>query len=562
MNIIQVISDIADVLEMYAKKSPVENKSEKPSPAPAAPEQDTAAEPEREGPRLTFKEAQQAGFQFCYTRKKSVIITSIHVKSDKIIIPAYIDGHPVAEIAKECRFINERDIKNVILILPDTLTYIGENAFSKGYNYHNRWSVPLLSEVYFPKNRVRIGKRAFYDQEEINKLHFGRDTIIEEEAFQECDELEKISFENCSLSRGSFAFCKKLSDVTWKNICCTDGEAFCLTPFEKKNDLLIFGNVLQKCKTDEKQFAVPDGVEIIGIGAFRDNMSLEKVILPPSVKKIGTEAFIYCKNLRYIDLSNVKLLERDAFADCRSLDPKTKLNADIKFVEYPFRKTPLESESITADGIVINNTLLGGRPVFTGNVWQISENVRRISGNWRSFDFDREWSSIPEMTVIFPSSVECINDISKFSFAKRLTFENPEIKIINSRRFPMNYLSRESIILTFITENGSFDIPFLFPKKIGDNPAFRNTTEFYYKVFENEFDVNIYDEGILDTGLPMKMLIDIAYRRLKGGYKLTTKNRTRYEEYLRLHIRKAIKYAETREDKDMLQFFNDIKAKI
>ena len=556
MNIIRFFSDT-----VYVLKKPVRNTNAKQTPS-AAPEQNTVDEPKKKELYLTFKEAQQAGFQFCYGRRKAVIITSIHVRSDKIIIPAYIDSNPVTRIADECRFITERNVKNATLILPDTLMKIGENAFSKDLGYRNTRgvSVPWLCEVYFPEGRIMIGKKAFYNQKELKKLHFGADSIIHEEAFKGCKELEKISLRTCTFSERSFIYCEKLSDVTWRNVTCYGDEVFCGTPFEKKNDLLIVGEVLQKCRTDKKQFTVPDGVWTIGKDAFRDNMSLEKVILPPSVIRIGTAAFANCRNLRNIDLSNVGAIDKEAFDNCKSLDPKTKFRADVRFEGDPFRKTPLESKGITEDGIVINNTLLGGRPVFTGNVWQISENVRRISGNWQGFDFDPTWSSISEMTVIFPSSVEYISGLNIFSFAKRLVFENPKIEIADSKGFPVNRLSRGNIILTFKTENGSSDIPFLFPKKIGDNSAYLNTVKLYNKVFDGEFDVKIYDEEILDTGMPMKMLIDIAYRRLKGGYKLTCKNRTRYEEYLRLHIRKAVKYAEMCGDKEMLQFFNDVDA--
>lgn len=556
MNIIRFFSDAVDVL-----KKPVRNTSAKQSPL-TAPEQNTETESEKKELRLTFKEAQQAGFQFCYGRRKAVIITSIHVRSDKVIIPAYIDGNPVTRIADGRRFITERNVKNVTLILPDTLTEIGENAFSKALDYSNTRgvSVPWLCEVYFPEGRIIIGKKAFYNQKELKKLHFGADTIIHEEAFKGCKELEKISLRTCTFSQRNFIYCEKLSDVTWRNVTCYCDEVFGGTPFEKKNDLLIVGEVLQKCRTDKKQFTVPDGVWTIGKDAFRDNMSLEEVILPPSVIRIGTAAFANCRNLRNIDLSNVGAIDSAAFDNCISLDPKTKFRADVRFEGDPFRKTSLESKGITEDGIVINNTLLGGRPVFTGNVWQISENVRRVSGNWQSFDFDPTWSSISEMTVIFPSSVEYISGLNIFSFAKRLVFENPKTEITDSKGFPVNRLSRGNIILTFKTENGSSDIPFLFPKKIGDNSAYLNTVKLYNKVFDGEFDVKIYDEEILDTGMPMKMLIDIAYRRLKGGYKLAPKNHTRYEEYLHQHIRKAVKYAEMCGDKERLQFFNNVDA--
>lgn len=542
MNVLKIFSDLTAVL-----KRPVEK-----APKLPAPEYEAVEKMEKEELHLTFKEAQQAGFQFCYTRHKSVIITSICVSSDKIIIPAYIDNHLVARIGSGCRFINKKHISDITLILPDTLETIGENAFSKAFMYDYSFYVPQLSEVYFPKGSIRIEKDAFRNQKKLKRLHFGDTAVIGEYAFNSCESLEKVRLNNCELSKRCFDFCQRLTDVTWKKVLFSEDSVFEATPFEEKHDLLITGNVLQRCRTNKSCFVVPDGISFIGREAFRDNMSLERVVLPPSVIRIGVEAFVNCQNLRYIDLSRVGVIDSDAFGNCQSLDPKTKFEPNTKFMDCPFRQTPLEANSVTNDGIVINRTLIGGRPIFSGNVWQISQNVRRIAGNQLSFDFDAGLSNIPDMTVVFPESVECINNIKLFCFAKRLVFKNPRVKFFNSNGFSAN-----DITLTFIDKNGSSDIPVIFPKKIGNNPAFRNTLQLYSKVFGGAPDINAYDKEIFETGMPMHMLIGIAYKRLSGGgYKLTDESRRRYKEYLRLHIRRALAYAEKYGDTELLDFLH------
>ncbi|MGN1105161.1 MAG: leucine-rich repeat protein, partial [Huintestinicola sp.] len=404
--------------------------------------------------------------------------------------------------------------------------------------------------MYF-SNSVRIGVCAFYGQSGLEKLHFGEFEDIDKEAFRGCDGLEKVSFKKCWLSRGSFMHCKKLSEVSWKAAVSTGGEVFYGTPFEEKQKLLIIGDTLQKCRTDEKIFTVPEGVKTIGENAFENNKAIERVILPPSVKIIKRRAFVGCENLWDIDLRYVQMICSDAFENCRSLDSRAKFGVDTTFQGYPFTRTALEKESVTKDGIVINGVLFSIRPDFSGSLWQISDNVRIISADMSRYSLDRQWSKIREMEIIFPESVMQINDIYLFSFAKRLTFKNPNVQICSKGSSLCNSF-RKNIMLTFITKSGSSDIPIVFPKNIDNNPAYRKAAEFYDRVFNVMFDINAYDEGIFDTGLPMEMLIEIAYKRLTGGYRLSNQNLTRYEEYLRLHIRRAVKYSKKQDNTEML----------
>lgn len=558
-----MLSDIAAVLKKPSGNTSADKKSEKPAAFPVVsdnPKPDT--EVQNNELRLTFREAQQAGFQFCYTRKKQVIITSIHVKSEKIIIPAYIDNHPVVRIADSCRPIVEPNIKNAVLVFPDTLTEIGEGAFRAfripGCNIKKKLWGPIFTEIYFPEAYVRIGEFAFYDQTKLKNLHFGRKAFIEGSAFGRCTALEEVKLKSCSLLDECFGNCTALSRVSWEKAEYCGDRVFFGTPFEKSCDVLITGDVLQRVSTDDRVFTVPDGIKVIGQDAFKSRKALERVILPPSVRTISRNAFKDCEKLWDIDLRNVKVIYGDAFKNCLSLDSRVRIGADIKFRGYPFTRTALENESVTKDGIVINGVLFSIRPDFSGSLWQISDNVRIISGDMSRYDLERRWSKISGMEIVFPESVTKINDINLFSFAKRLTFKNPNVQIYSSNGSSTVYrFVSTNITLTFITQNGSSEIPVVFPKNIGNNPAYRKTIELYYRVFDVMFDINAYDEGILDTGMPMDMLIDIAYKRLAGGYKLTGRSRTRYEEYLRLHIRRAVKYAKKQGDTEMLCFLGE-----
>lgn len=70
---------------------------------------------------------------------------------------------------------------------------------------------------------------------------------------------------------------------------------------------------------DIKKINIPDGVDDIGIDAFRDS-SIKEVSIPESVTNIGSSAFFKCIELNGIDLpSNVTILYDSTFSFCSSL---------------------------------------------------------------------------------------------------------------------------------------------------------------------------------------------------------------------------------------------------
>lgn len=71
-----------------------------------------------------------------------------------------------------------------------------------------------------------------------------------------------------------------------------------------------------------KEIVVPEGVTEIEENAFRDaNKSLESVVLPSTLVKIGEEAFTYCEHLKAVKIpESVREIGERAFENCKSLE--------------------------------------------------------------------------------------------------------------------------------------------------------------------------------------------------------------------------------------------------
>jgi len=74
------------------------------------------------------------------------------------------------------------------------------------------------------------------------------------------------------------------------------------------------------CPDTQENYAVPDGIEIIGESAFFDCDSMKSITLPNSVTSIETAAFLNCDNLSSITLSeNLTSLGNAVFSGCKGL---------------------------------------------------------------------------------------------------------------------------------------------------------------------------------------------------------------------------------------------------
>ena len=74
-------------------------------------------------------------------------------------------------------------------------------------------------------------------------------------------------------------------------------------------------NKLIKYHGSEPYLTIPDGIQVIGRGAFRDCRELREITLPESVQEIEEEAFLLCVNLNRIHGGDrVISIGKDAFA--------------------------------------------------------------------------------------------------------------------------------------------------------------------------------------------------------------------------------------------------------
>lgn len=176
-----------------------------------------------------------------------------------------------------------------------------------------------LQYVYIPQSVVSIGKRAFYDCENLISVNFqipSKLTRIGFQAFQESG-IESITIPNSvkKLEDNSFCDCKKLRSITIPNSVSEIGaKAF---------------------HGDERLTSVeiPSSITTIHNGTFEFCFSLASVTIPNSVTSIEKHAFFRCTNL-YLEIpSSVTSIEEDAFYGTKSVTmPITTPNGENYFL--------------------------------------------------------------------------------------------------------------------------------------------------------------------------------------------------------------------------------------
>ena len=89
-------------------------------------------------------------------------------------------------------------------------------------------------------------------------------------------------------------------------------------------EFVIKKGVLEEYNGTDEVVTVPEGVHVIGYGAFQPNLEmdgeaerLKKVILPETVWRIAENAFWFCYGLKEVELpSSLEVIGRGAFEYC------------------------------------------------------------------------------------------------------------------------------------------------------------------------------------------------------------------------------------------------------
>ncbi len=182
--------------------------------------------------------------------------------------------------------LNEKNINEEVLILPDEVEEIAEDVFS-GLD---------IIKVVLPYNLRFLRAGAFKGCKKLKEVVFN-DLIdsIEEYTFYGCGQLESVVFKGHVYSIGQYCFadCKSLKSVSF-----LDAEEDVVY-----EEVSIGQNAFLRCAALES-VVLPQGIRKIKDGTFSHCASLKDIKFPKFLGYIGRAAFWGCKALEIVDLEN------------------------------------------------------------------------------------------------------------------------------------------------------------------------------------------------------------------------------------------------------------------
>ena len=237
---------------------------------------------------------------------------SLNLKN--LVIPAYVGGYPVTNIAWNGQWLFDAGYadKIVSVTIPDTVTTIGDVAF-------RRWN---LASVTIPSSVTTVGQSVFANCTALTSVTI-LNTVIGWGEFMGCTNLASIEISDSvtTIGANAFAECINLASITIPNgITTIDDYLFhgcrSLGSIEIPDSVTTIGRHAFNGCTSLTSIEIPGGVTTIYYYAFNGCTSLTSIEIPDSVTTIGERAFQHCTSLSSIEIpDSVTEIGPMAFAD-------------------------------------------------------------------------------------------------------------------------------------------------------------------------------------------------------------------------------------------------------
>ena len=268
------------------------------------------------------------------------------------------------------------------IVLPDSLLYIGEYAFSMCYG---------LKKITIPKNVISIGNDAFEDCEVLENIFVDKDnavysdkdgvlfnkdkTVLIKYPLKSADtyiipesviEIYYCAFEFCNIenviipssvkSIGDYAFFRsnlKTIEIP-DSVTYLGKEAFLgCSNLENINIPSTIQHILQGTFQDCTKLSfvkIPNGITSIDTAAFSGCSELTTVFIPSSVISIGRNAFNECISLKILSLSkNIEEFDSYAFYGAESIE-----HIIFDGTEEEWNKLPTKWSAVSFDNVIFH----------------------------------------------------------------------------------------------------------------------------------------------------------------------------------------------------------------
>ncbi len=241
----------------------------------------------------------------------------------------------------------EGDIK-----IPSGVTYIAQHAFIENNN---------ITSVVVPEGVTEISARAFDKCGFLESIELPKSlTKLGCYAFLDCCSLKSIRLpENlATIEYDTFNGCTSLTDIVIPSgVRAIEIDAFKHTPWlqnkREENPYVIIDNILIDGAAVKGEAIIPQGVKIIGSGAFERNTEITKVTIPDSVEIIDLSAFSRSGVTEVVIPDSVVSIEMLAFNKCDNLK-KITLSKNLKEVgEWAFEENYNLTEITIPDSVDI-----------------------------------------------------------------------------------------------------------------------------------------------------------------------------------------------------------------